>query len=109
VPAPLETNNNDNQFDYERFVALIRTEMDRSLDPIKQSQQRMETNLAQTYTREVTNLLFQERDARLVEIEETVKGLKESVGAVWMTAVTRIGAIAGTIAAVLFLIQLVRG
>lgn len=93
-------------FDYERFVKLIRDELDRSLDPIKQGQERIEVNLAQTYTREVTNLLLKERDERLEALEVDVDEVKKHLGAFWMTTLTRVGAVAGTIAAVLGLWQL---
>lgn len=120
-PQPSQTDT-DRAAQFQALVEIIRTEIRVGVDPLRGDIATLKAAIEDVrraqqlvYTREVMDLKLRERDDAIritreenKELSQDIADLRKTIGAFWMTSLTRVGAVAGTFAAVLGLWQLLQ-
>lgn len=102
------SNERQGLLDYERFLSILREELDRAMAPlakdIKDVSSDLKTMQANTYNREMMDGKLQVITDELKKHDEDLKGIHILIGNSGRELLTRIGAVAGILYTLVLLI-----
>lgn len=96
---PRSTNERQGLLDYEKFLSVLREELDRAMDPLSKDLKQVSTDLknmqANTYSREMMDGKLQVITDELKKHDEDLKGIHQLIGNSGRELMTRVATVLG--------------